>query len=50
MKGVFKMKKETYERICLEITEFDCEDVIATSGVNPSSNLPLDPHESTPFD
>lgn len=29
------MKKETYERMSLVITEFDVEDVITTSGVTP---------------
>ena len=38
------MKKETYERMSLVITEFDTEDVIATSGPgggdNPGGNTP----------
>ena len=44
------MNKETYERGSLEITQFDNEDVIATSGVNPSSTIPKDQYEGTPFD
>ena len=48
-KGVQMMKKETYERTDLEITEFDNEDVIATSGVIPSSTIPKDKYEGTPF-
>ena len=30
-----KMNKETYERSELEITAFDVEDIITTSGVGP---------------
>jgi hypothetical protein len=32
------MKKETYERLAIDVTEFDVEDVITTSGVNPGPN------------
>ena len=40
------MNKETYERVSLDVTEFDNEDLIATSGViNSSTGLPLDPYE-----
>ena len=31
------MEKERYERTALEITEFDNEDVIATSGITPGT-------------
>ena len=31
--GNIKMNRETYERTYLEITQFDNEDVIATSGI-----------------
>ena len=44
-KGVFDMNKETYKRASLEITEFEAEDVIATSGEVPSSNIPKDKYE-----
>ena len=50
IKGVFDMNKETYERVSLEITELNNKDVIATSGVNPSSTIPKDKYEGTPFD
>jgi len=43
------MNKETYERAFLEITEFDNEDVIATSGTIPSSTPPKDKYEDGPF-
>ena len=29
------MNKETYERLLMDVTEFDTEDVITTSGVGP---------------
>ena len=48
-KGDPDMKKETYKRTELEITKFDNEDVIATSGVNPSSTIPKDKYEDGPF-
>lgn len=39
------MKKENYERISLDITEFDVEDVITTSGTGGGDNPPaFDPH------
>ena len=40
------MKKETYERLAIDVTEFDVEDVITTSGVNPGHSTnepPFDP-------
>lgn len=36
------MKKESYERLNMDVTKFDVEDVITTSGVSP------DPHQVTP--
>ena len=30
------MMKETYERLAMDVTQFDVEDVITTSGVEPS--------------
>ena len=44
------MNKETYMRVSLEITEFDNEDVIATSAVSTSPTIPKDNHEGSPFD
>ena len=39
-----KFMKETYVSPELEVVEFDCEDVITTSGVNPDENeLPIVP-------
>ena len=29
------MNKETYERLSMDVTQFDVEDVITTSGVTP---------------
>ena len=46
------MKKDTYERACLEITEFENEDVIATSGLPQSPSLhqqSLDHYEGRGF-
>ena len=34
--------KETYERLAMDVTKFDVEDVITTSGVEPS------PSQNTP--
>ena len=34
------MIKETYERLLMDVTEFDTEDVITTSGLAPSGNTP----------
>ena len=39
------MNKETYERVSLEITEFDNEDVIATSGLITSGSPSSDKYE-----
>ena len=36
------MKKEKYERTKLDITEFEAEDVISTSGVNPDDAYELE--------
>ena len=43
------MNKETYERTSLEITEFDNEDVIATSGIIPSGTPNKDKYEGGGF-
>ncbi|MEE0956465.1 MAG: hypothetical protein UH734_00100 [Ruminococcus sp.] len=32
------MNKETYERLAMDVTKFDVEDVITTSSVDPSPN------------
>ena len=46
------MNKETYERLMMDVTKFDVEDVITTSGVGPGpgpgGNDPLDPYELLP--
>ena len=42
------MNKETYERLMMDVTKFDVEDVITTSGVGPGGNDPLDPYELVP--
>lgn len=34
------MMKETYERLLMDVTEFDTEDVITTSGITPGGNTP----------
>lgn len=34
------MNKETYERLLMDVTEFDTEDVITTSGITPGGNTP----------
>ena len=34
------MNKETYERLLMDVTEFDTEDVITTSGITPGGNEP----------
>ncbi len=46
------MIKEAYERLFLDVTEFDVEDIITTSGVGPGGDepsteptQPLDPYE-----
>ena len=50
-----KMIKEAYERLELDVTEFDIEDIITTSGIgpgggdepttDPTTTDPLDPYE-----
>ena len=49
-----KMIKEAYERRELDVTEFDIEDIITTSGIGPGGGgdepsteptQPLDPYE-----
>ena len=46
------MNKETYERLMMDVTKFDVEDVITTSGVGPGpgpgGNDPLDTYELLP--
>lgn len=40
------MNKETYERLLMDVTEFDVEDIITTSGeTNPHNPLTLDDNE-----
>lgn len=46
------MIKEAYERLFLDVTQFDVEDIITTSGVGPGGGepttdptQPLDPYE-----
>lgn len=34
------MIKESYERLMMDVTEFDAEDVITTSGVGPAGGPP----------
>ena len=34
------MNKGTYERLLMDVTEFDTEDVITTSGETPGGNTP----------
>lgn len=34
------MIKETYERLNMEVTKFDTEDVITTSDITPDDNTP----------
>ena len=36
------MIKETYERLTMDVTKFDVEDVITTSGVGPSTDPDYD--------
>lgn len=49
-----KMIKKAYERLELDVTEFDIEDIITTSGIGPGGGgdepsteptQPLDPYE-----
>ena len=39
------MNKETYERLMMDVTKFDVEDVITTSGVGPGGNDPFENYE-----
>ena len=34
------MNKATYERLNMDVTKFDAEDVITTSGIGPGGNTP----------
>ena len=39
------MKKESYERLNMDVTTFDIEDVITTSGIGPGGDAPaFDPN------
>ena len=49
MKGSMQMKKERYERTDLEITLFEKEDVITTSGLDSSGGTPSDKYEGGGF-
>ncbi|WP_316608773.1 hypothetical protein, partial [uncultured Ruminococcus sp.] len=40
------MNKETYERLLMDVTEFDTEDVITTSGEEPGPG-PINTHTTT---
>ena len=39
------MNKETYERLLMDVTEFDAEDVITTSGITSPAFAPTNPWE-----
>ena len=46
-----KMIKEAYERLSMDVTEFDVEDIITTSGVGPGGGEPTtDPTTTDPLD
>ena len=46
-----KMIKEAYERLSMDVTEFDVEDVITTSGIGPGGGEPTtDPTTTDPLD
>lgn len=42
------MKKESYERLTMDVTEFDVEDVITTSGIGPGPGPGPDPGGDEP--
>ena len=44
------MIREAYERLSMDVTQFDIEDVITTSGVNPGGGGGSDSHTLTPGD
>lgn len=44
------MNKETYERLLMDVTEFDTEDVITTSGIAPSGSTPPDLNPTNPWE
>ena len=44
------MIKEAYERLSMDVTQFDVEDVITTSGVTPGGGGGGDSHTLTPGD
>ena len=41
------MIKETYERLLMDVTEFDAEDIITTSGEGPGPGPVSNPHTTT---
>ena len=41
------MIKETYERLLMDVTEFDAEDIITTSGEEPGPGPDINPHSTT---
>ena len=44
------MIKEAYERLELDVTEFDIEDIITTSGIGPGGEPTTDPTTTDPLD
>lgn len=44
------MIKESYESLKLDITEFDTEDVITTSGITPGGSTPPDLNPTNPWE
>lgn len=46
-KEIVKMIREAYERLSMDVTQFDIEDVITTSGVTPGGG---DSHNLNPGD
>ena len=44
------MKKETYKRLLMDVTEFEIEDVITTTGeIDPTEDLSFDPKAEGPY-
>ena len=41
------MIKETYERLLMDVTQFDAEDIITTSGEEPGPGPVINPHTTT---
>ena len=44
------MNKETYERLLMDVTEFDTEDVITTSGETPGQPEFINDNWGVPLD